>query len=122
MVSCGRWRPPPELLLIRARISFVYFAAESWRRCDRLMPGLRPHRLAAKDATLSRWRSRVRIPLGPPAKTLSRSTALEREGIRQLGREPIPTAWTSGEARHGCSSSVVDRRHRAHGTRPARAR
>ena len=25
-----------------------------------------PHRLAAKDATLSRWISRVRIPLGAP--------------------------------------------------------
>lgn len=30
-----------------------------------------PHRLAAKDATLSRWISRVRIPLGAPFKSRS---------------------------------------------------
>ena len=30
-----------------------------------------PHRLAAKDATLSRWISRVRIPLGAPCETKS---------------------------------------------------
>lgn len=30
-----------------------------------------PHRLAAKDATLSRWISRVRIPLGAPFETRS---------------------------------------------------
>ena len=31
-----------------------------------------PHRLAAKDATLSRWISRVRIPLGAPLKCKAR--------------------------------------------------
>ena len=36
-----------------------------------------PHRLAAKDATLSRWISRVRIPLGAPFKL----------------RSPLPTRW-----------------------------
>ena len=36
-----------------------------------------PHRLAAKDATLSRWISRVRIPLGAPFKT----------------RSPLPSRW-----------------------------
>ena len=36
-----------------------------------------PHRLAAKDATLSRWISRVRIPLGAPFKL----------------RSPLPSRW-----------------------------
>lgn len=36
-----------------------------------------PHRLAAKDATLSRWISRVRIPLGAP----------------QNLRSPLPIRW-----------------------------
>ena len=36
-----------------------------------------PHRLAAKDATLSRWISRVRIPLGAPFKS----------------RSPLPPRW-----------------------------
>ena len=36
-----------------------------------------PHRLAAKDATLSRWISRVRIPLGAPFET----------------RSPLPSRW-----------------------------
>ena len=36
-----------------------------------------PHRLAAKDATLSRWISRVRIPLGAPFKLKS----------------PLPSRW-----------------------------
>lgn len=36
-----------------------------------------PHRLAAKDATLSRWISRVRIPLGAPFKS----------------RSPLPSRW-----------------------------
>ena len=36
-----------------------------------------PHRLAAKDATLSRWISRVRIPLGAPFEM----------------RSPLPSRW-----------------------------
>ena len=39
-----------------------------------------PHRLAAKDATLSRWISRVRIPLGAP-QHLSRSRRVFRLGL-----------------------------------------
>ena len=50
-----------------------------------------PHRLAAKDATLSRWISRVRIPLGAP-QHLSRSRRVFRLGLfsfRHMCAKPV---------------------------------
>ena len=50
-----------------------------------------PHRLAAKDATLSRWISRVRIPLGAP-QHLSRSRRVFRLGLfsfRRMCAKPV---------------------------------
>lgn len=50
-----------------------------------------PHRLAAKDATLSRWISRVRIPLGAP-QHLSRSRRIFRLGLfsfRRMCAKPV---------------------------------
>ena len=39
------------------------------------MAAVRPRRLEAKDATLSRWRSRVRIPSGAPVSSQERRCA-----------------------------------------------
>ena len=40
-----------------------------------------PHRLAAKDATLSRWISRVRIPLGAPTLECSNQPDVRSDGF-----------------------------------------
>ena len=54
-----------------------------------------PHRLAAKDATLSRWISRVRIPLGAPFKL----------------RSPLPSRWRAFCYRY---AGIRTRRHKSH--------
>ncbi len=45
-----------------------------------------PHRLAAQDATLSRWRSRVRIPLGVP-EPKRKALAIGPAPIREPGAQ-----------------------------------
>lgn len=54
-----------------------------------------PHRLAAKDATLSRWISRVRIPLGAPFKL----------------RSPLPSRWRAFCYRY---AGIRTRQHKSH--------
>ena len=52
---------------------------------------LRPPRLVAQDATLSRWRSRVRIPLGVPSNSFSRNdNALSGEEPRPVDHRVVP--------------------------------
>ena len=61
-----------------------------------------PHRLAAKDATLSRWISRVRIPLGAP-QHLSRSRRVFRLGLFSFWR------MCAKSVRQMCAKSAENR-------------
>ena len=82
-----------------------------------------PHRLAAKDATLSRWISRVRIPLGAP-QHLSRSRRVFRLGLFSFPR------MCAKPVRQMCAKSAENRPEihregngedpRPHGERPRR--
>ena len=75
-----------------------------------------PHRLAAKDATLSRWISRVRIPLGAPQHS-SRPRRVFRLGLfsfRRMCAKPV---------RQMCAKSAENRpsdSSRGNGKDPAR--
>ena len=58
-----------------------------------------PHRLAAKDATLSRWISRVRIPLGAPFKLKSPLPSRWRAFLLPMCRDSNPTGCGAEETR-----------------------
>ena len=58
-----------------------------------------PHRLAAKDATLSRWISRVRIPLGAPFKSRSPLPSAVAGFFLPIRRDSNPTGADSGICR-----------------------
>ena len=60
-----------------------------------------PHRLAAQDATLSRWISRVRIPLGAPLKITARNNA---------GSEPFFVLPESRASTEKCSPANAEER------------
>ncbi len=82
-----------------------------------------PHRLAAKDATLSRWISRVRIPLGAP-QHLSRSRRVFRLGLfsfRRMCAKPVRQMCAkSAENRPSDSPRGNGEDPHQHGERPRR--
>ena len=82
-----------------------------------------PHRLAAKDATLSRWISRVRIPLGAP-QHLSRSRRVFRLGLFSFWRmcaKPVRQMCAKpAENRPSDSSRGNGKDPHQHGERPHR--
>ena len=82
-----------------------------------------PHRLAAKDATLSRWISRVRIPLGAP-QHLSRSRRVFRLGLfsfRRMCAKPVRQMCAKpAENRPSDSPRGNGENPHQHGERPRR--